>query len=82
MWFPAGMANILGDEQRQQILALGRLGWALRRIEQALGVRREPASDASTDVSAGFGPVAPSGVWPPRSPRGLHGPAPASPIGS
>src|SRR6266705_5306243 len=44
MWFPAGMANILGDEQRQQILALGRLGWPLRRIEQATGVRRETAS--------------------------------------
>ena len=44
MWFPAGMANILGDEQRQQVLALGRLGWPLRRIEQALGVRRETAS--------------------------------------
>src|SRR2546426_2724547 len=44
MWFPAGMANILGNEQRQQILALGRLGWPLRRIEQAIGVRRETAS--------------------------------------
>jgi hypothetical protein len=38
------MANILGDEQRQQILALGRLGWPLRRIEQATGIRRETAS--------------------------------------
>src|SRR5262245_8858570 len=44
MWFPAGMANILGNEQRQQILALGRLGWPLRRIEQATGIRRETAS--------------------------------------
>src|SRR6059036_3951516 len=38
------MANILGDDTRQQILALGRLGWPLRRIEQATGVRRETAS--------------------------------------
>jgi hypothetical protein len=38
------MANILGDDQKQQILALGRLGWALRRIERATGVRRETAS--------------------------------------
>src|SRR2546427_78053 len=37
------MANILGDDQRQQILALGRLGWPLRRIEQAIGVRRGTA---------------------------------------
>ena len=34
----------LGDDKRQQILALGRLGWPLRRIEQATGVRRETAS--------------------------------------
>src|SRR5439155_17323567 len=38
------MANILGDDKRQQILALGRLGWPLRRIEQATGVRRETAT--------------------------------------
>ncbi|MGH7375122.1 MAG: IS21 family transposase [Candidatus Rokuibacteriota bacterium] len=38
------MTNILGDHKRQQILALGRLGWTLRRIEQATGVRRETAS--------------------------------------
>ena len=44
MWCSAGMANILGDDRTQQILALGRLGWPLRRIEQATGVRRETAS--------------------------------------
>jgi transposase len=38
------MSNVLGDEKRQQVLALGRLGWSLRRIEQATGVRRETAS--------------------------------------
>src|SRR6185295_3882803 len=38
------MSNILGDEKQQQILALGRLGWSLRRIEQATAVRRETAS--------------------------------------
>jgi transposase len=38
------MANILGDERKHQVLALGRLGWPLRRIEQATGVRRETAS--------------------------------------
>ena len=27
------MANVLGDEKKQQVLALGRLGWPLRRIE-------------------------------------------------
>ena len=38
------MANILGDEKKEQVFALGRLGWPLRRIEQATGVRRETAS--------------------------------------
>ena len=38
------MANVLGDEKRQQVLALGRLGWSLRRIEEATSVRRETAS--------------------------------------
>ena len=38
---PAGMSNVLDDEQQQRILTLGRLGWTLRRIEAATGVRRE-----------------------------------------
>jgi hypothetical protein len=37
------MSNVLSDDKRQQIVALGRLGWSLRRIEQATGVRRETA---------------------------------------
>ncbi|MGE0347642.1 MAG: IS21 family transposase [Gemmatimonadales bacterium] len=35
------MSNVLDEEKQQQILALGRLGWSLRRIEAATGVRRE-----------------------------------------
>lgn len=38
------MANVLNREKQQQILALGRLGWSLRQIEEATGVRRETAS--------------------------------------
>jgi transposase len=38
------MSNVLGDDKQHQIVALGRLGWSLRRIEQATGVRRETAS--------------------------------------
>jgi len=38
------MANLLGNDKREQILALGRIGWSLRRIEEATGVRRETAS--------------------------------------
>ena len=29
--------------KQEQVIALGRLGWSLRRIEQATGVRRETA---------------------------------------
>ena len=35
------MSNVLSDEKKQQVIALGKLGWPLRRIEQATGVRRE-----------------------------------------
>ena len=38
------MANVLSKEKREQVLALGRLGWTLRRIEDATGVRLETAS--------------------------------------
>ena len=39
------MGNVLSGEKREQVLALGRLGWPLRRIEEATGVRRETAGD-------------------------------------
>jgi hypothetical protein len=38
------MSNVLHPTTQQQLLALGRLGWSLRRIEQATQVRRETAS--------------------------------------
>src|SRR5438876_5285819 len=38
------MSNVLDNDKQQQILALGQLGWSLRRIEQALSVRRETIS--------------------------------------
>ena len=52
-----GMPNVLNNEKKQQILALGQLGWSLRRIQQATRVRRETIS--SYLKSAGVG------VWPP-----------------
>jgi transposase len=33
----------LNEEKKQQVIALGRLGWSLRRIQQNTGVRRETA---------------------------------------
>jgi hypothetical protein len=35
------MANLLSDAKRQQVIALGQLGWTLRRIQAATGVQRE-----------------------------------------
>src|SRR5688572_7347076 len=35
------MTNVLKQEKQEEIRALGRLGWSLRRIEEATGVRRE-----------------------------------------
>jgi len=51
------MANVLNNEKKQQILALGQLGWSLRRIQEATHVRRETIS---TYLKA-----AGVGVWPP-----------------
>ena len=39
-----GWTNVLDNEKRRQILALGRPGWPLRRIEVET-MRREPASN-------------------------------------
>jgi transposase len=38
------MSNVLDHTTQQQILALGRLGWTLARIQQSTGVRRETIS--------------------------------------
>jgi hypothetical protein len=37
------VSNVLSDDKRHQVIALGRLGWPLRRIEKETGVRRETA---------------------------------------
>jgi transposase len=39
------MGNVLEKAKQEQVIALGRLGWSLRRIEAATGVRRETAGD-------------------------------------
>ena len=38
------MGNVLRTEKQEQVHALGRLGWSLRRIEEETGVRRETVS--------------------------------------
>ena len=34
----------MNEEKKQQVIALGRLGWSLRRIQRNTGVRRETAA--------------------------------------
>jgi transposase len=38
------VSNVLNEEQKQQVIALGHLGWSLRRIERETSVRRETVS--------------------------------------
>jgi transposase len=54
------VSNVLSEEKQQQVIALGRLGWSLRRIEQTTGVRRETASGYLK--AAGIA-LRPSGGW-------------------
>src|SRR5664279_1708962 len=58
------MGNVLSKEKQEQVIALGRLGWSLRRIEEATGVRRETAGDYLR--SAGIVVRSP-GSWGPKS---------------
>jgi transposase len=54
------VSNVLSEEKKKQVIALGQLGWALRRIEKETGVRRETA--AGYLKAAGI-PVRPAGGW-------------------
>lgn len=54
------MANLLSDAKKQQVIALGQLGWTLRRIQAATGVRRETAG--AYLKAAGLA-VRPAGRW-------------------
>src|SRR5438093_9181539 len=59
------MSNVLNESKKQQVIALGRLGWPLRRIEQETGVRRETVGDYLK--AAGIA-VRPAGGWGRRAP--------------
>jgi hypothetical protein len=54
------MANVLNEEKKQQVLALGRLGWPLRQIQKATRIRRETASQYLKAVGIA---VRPPGGW-------------------
>jgi len=58
------MGKVLSKQKREQVMALGRLGWSLRQIEAATGVRRETAGDYLR--SAGIVVRSP-GTWGPKA---------------
>jgi transposase len=74
------VSNVLNEEKKKQVIALGQLGWALRRIEEATGVRRETA--AGYLKAAGIAIRAPGG-WGRRKAKPANGvttgPVPAKP---
>lgn len=54
------MSNVLSEEKRQQVLALGRLGWSLRRIASETGVCRKTAGRYLKSEGVG---LRPPGRW-------------------
>jgi transposase len=58
----------LTEEKRQQVIALGRLGWSLRQIQQNTGVRRETAATYLKAAGIAFRPPGGWGRHPPAKP--------------
>ena len=58
--------NVLSEEKKQQVLALGQLGWSLRRIERTIHIRRETAA---TYLKAAGIAVRPPGGWGRSNPK-------------
>jgi hypothetical protein len=54
------VSNVLNEQIKQQIIALGRLGWSLRRIQKSTGVRRETAATYLREAGVA---VRPPGLW-------------------
>src|SRR4051812_30936230 len=54
------VSNVLSEEKQKQVIALGQLGWSLRRIEKSTGVRRETAGGYLRAANIA---VRPPGAW-------------------
>ena len=61
-------SNVLSEAKKQQVIALGRLGWPLRRIEEEAGVRRETAGAYLKVTGIGIRPPGARGGRPPAKP--------------
>jgi transposase len=61
----------LSEENKQQVIALGRLGWSLRRIQRATGVRRETAATYLKAAGIAFRPPGKWGRAPAKPANGV-----------
>jgi len=59
------VSNVLNEEKKKQVVGLGQLGWSLRQIEKATGIRRETAGGYLR--AAGIG-LRPPGGWGKKAP--------------
>ena len=62
------VSNVLNEEKKQQVIALGRLGWSLRRIQRTTGVRRETAAGYLKAAGIAYRPPGSWGQPPPAKP--------------
>jgi transposase len=74
------VSNVLNEEKKQQAVALGRLGWSLRQIQKAIGVRRETISVYLK--AAGVAMRAPRGQIIPAKPASREGGVITDPTGA
>jgi transposase len=71
------VSNVLNEQTKQQVIALGRLGWSLRRIQKATQVCRETAAAYLREAGVA---VRPPGRWGHESASPAHTePSPAKP---
>ncbi len=73
------MSNVLSEDKQQQVIALGQLGWPLRRIEKETGVRRETAAGCLRAAGIAVRPPRGWGRKPPAKPAKQATADPVSP---
>ena len=76
------VSNVLSEQKKQQIIALGRLRWTLRRIERETGVRRETAAAYLKAAGVAMRPPGGWGRRPPAEPANgvIADSSPAEPV--
>jgi hypothetical protein len=77
------MGRVLHPSTQQQVIALGQLGWSLRRIDGETGIRQESIGEylraAGVAVRRHGGRP---GQWPPPNPATTSGVSTDPPVGS